>query len=114
MEEIISVCGLLCNECGAFVATRNDDDEKRTEVAQLWSKQYNVDVKPEDINCDGCISDSEPLFSHCKVCEIRKCGKQKNIENCAYCDEYACERLEKFFGMVPEAKRRLDGIKSGR
>jgi hypothetical protein len=113
MDEMISFCGLLCSECGAFVATKDDDDSKRAEVAQLWSKQYNADIKPKDVNCDGCISDSERLFSHCNVCEIRKCGKEKDIANCAYCDEYACEKLEKFFQMVPDAKKRLDEIKSG-
>jgi hypothetical protein len=113
MNEIVSFCGLLCSECGAFIATRNDDDEKREEVAQLWSKQYNADLKPEDINCDGCISDSECLFDHCKVCEIRECGKQKDIANCAYCDDYGCEKLEKFFQMVPDAEKRLDEIRSG-
>jgi len=112
MNEMISYCGLLCNECGAFIATKNDDNEKRVEVARLWSEQYNTDVKPEDINCDGCISGSERLFNHCKVCEIRKCGKEKAIANCANCNEYACEKLEEFFRMVPEVKKRLDEIRS--
>ena len=114
MDEIIGYCGLLCSECGAFIATRNDDDEKRAEVAQMWSKQYNADIKPEDINCDGCTSnDDGRLFNHCKVCEIRKCGKEKNILNCAYCDEYACEKLEEYFQILPDAKQRLDQIRSG-
>ena len=112
MDEMVSFCGLLCNECGAFIATKNDDDQKRAEVAQLWSKQYNADFKPEDINCDSCLSDGGRLFSHCKVCEIRKCGKEKGIVNCAYCNEYACEKLGEFFQMVPDAKKRLDEIKS--
>ncbi|HIJ53152.1 MAG TPA: DUF3795 domain-containing protein [Planctomycetes bacterium] len=112
MTEMTAVCGLLCSECGAFIATINDDNEKRTEVAQLWSKQYNQDIKPEDINCDGCTSDSNRLFGHCKVCEIRKCGKEKAIENCAHCDEYACEKLEGFFKMVPDARKHLDSIRS--
>ncbi len=112
MEEMISICGLLCSECGAFIATKNDDDEKRAEVAEQWSKGYNVDIKPEDINCDGCISDSERLFSHCRVCEIRKCGKEKDLQNCAYCNEYTCEKLEKIFQMVPHAKERLDTIRN--
>jgi len=112
MNEIVSFCGLLCNECGAFIATKNDDDKKREEVAQLWIKEYNVDIKPEEINCTGCLSDSEPLFRHCKVCEVRKCGREKGIKNCAYCDEYACERLEKILQMAPETKKRLDKIKS--
>ena len=112
MEEMISVCGLLCSDCGAFIANKNDDDEKRTEVAETWSKKYNVDIKPEDINCNGCLSDIEPLFGHCKVCEVRKCGKGKAIENCAHCDEYACEKLEKIFQVVPDTRKRLDQIKN--
>ena len=113
MSEMISFCGLLCNECGALIATKNGDDEKRAEVAELWSKQYKADIKPQDINCDGCMSEGARLFGHCMVCEIRKCGREKGVVNCAYCDEYACEKLEGFFQMVPDAKKRLDEIKSG-
>ncbi len=112
MNEMISFCGLLCNECGAFIATRDDDDEKRAEVAEQWSNGCNADIKPEDINCDGCLSGSERLFNHCKVCVIRKCGKEKSIANCAYCDEYACEKLEKIFQMVPDTKKQLDEIRN--
>jgi hypothetical protein len=112
MEKIVSICGLLCSDCGAFIATINDDGEKRREVAELWSKEYNANIKAEDINCESCLSDSENVFSHPKVCEIRKCGKEKAVVNCAHCSEYACELLGKFFKMVPEAKQRLDKIKA--
>lgn len=111
MDEMVSFCGLLCNECGAFIATQDDDDAKRAGVAQLWSRTFKVHLKPGDINCSGCLSDTEPLFSHCRVCQVRKCGKAKAIENCAYCGEYACEELEKIFQMAPDAKRRLDQIR---
>ena len=113
MSRMIAFCGMICSECGAFVATQNDDDEKRAEVAQLWSQQYHMDMKPADINCDGCTSDSDRHIGHCQVCEIRKCGKQKGVLNCAYCDDYACEKLEGFFKMVPDAKKHLDAIRSG-
>lgn len=112
MSEMVAVCGLLCDECGAFIATSNNSNEKRTRVAELWSQQYNQNIKPEDINCDGCTSDSDRLFGHCKVCEIRKCGKEKAVENCAHCDEYACEKLADFFKMAPNAGRRLNEIRS--
>ncbi len=112
MDEMIAICGITCHECGAFLATKTNDDEKRAEVAQLWSKEFKADIKPEDINCEGCLSDSGNLFSHPKICEIRKCGKEKNVDNCAYCSDYVCEKLEKFFEMVPDAKKRLDGIKA--
>lgn len=112
MSEMVAVCGLLCNECGAFIATSKNSDEKRTEVAELWSQQFNTNIRPEDINCDGCTSDSDRIFSHCKVCEIRKCGKERAVANCANCDEYACEKLEGFFKMAPEAGRKLNEIRS--
>lgn len=112
MDEIISMCGLPCHECGAYLATQNNDDEKRAEVAGLWSKEYNSDIKPEDINCEGCLSEGDNVFNYTKVCEIRKCGKEIGVENCAHCDDYACEKLEKFFEMAPDAKKRLDGIRS--
>lgn len=113
MGEMISVCGLLCHMCGAYQATKANDDEKRKEVAKLWSKEYKTDIKPEDIHCNGCLSDGETVFQYCTVCEIRKCGKEKGVLNCAYCEAYACEKLEKFFGMVPDAKKRLDGVRAG-
>jgi hypothetical protein len=112
MAIIVSFCGLLCNECDAFVATKNDDNEKRKETAKVWSKQYDTELEPEDINCTGCLSDIKPVFRHCNICEIRKCGKAKGIENCAYCGEYACDKLEQFFQIVPDAKKWLDRIKS--
>jgi len=107
-----AMCGLICSDCGAFIATQNNDDKKRAEVAKLWSKQYNVDIKPENINCDGCISDSNRTIGYCHVCEIRKCGKQKGVTNCAYCDEYACEKLEGFLKLVPHAREHLDQIRN--
>ena len=111
MEKMISFCGLTCTDCPAFIATQKDDDEEREKVAVMWSEQFKADLKPEDINCEGCLVDSENLFSHCKVCEIRKCGKEKKVENCAYCDEYACDKLSDIFKAVPEAKATLDEIR---
>ncbi|MGD0078013.1 MAG: DUF3795 domain-containing protein [Sedimentisphaerales bacterium] len=111
MNKILSFCGLLCSDCGAFIATKSNDDKKRAEVAQLWSKQYGANLKPEDINCDGCTSNSNRHIGHCLVCEIRKCGKQKGLANCAHCSQYPCEKLSAFFKLVPDAKSRLDEVK---
>jgi hypothetical protein len=111
MSKMTAFCGLICSECVAFLVTQENDDEKRAEVAKLWSEQYKVELKPSDINCDGCISNSTRLVGHCNVCEIRKCGKQKGVQNCAYCDDYVCEKLEGFFKMVPNAREHLDGIR---
>jgi hypothetical protein len=111
MDKMIAYCGIVCTECPAFIATQENDDAKRKEVAEMWSKQYKMAVKPEDINCDGCNSDSQRILGYCSVCEIRKCGQGKGVENCAHCDEYACEKLTKFIAMVPHARETLEEIR---
>jgi hypothetical protein len=104
-------CGLDCSQCPAFIATQADNDRKRAETAQVWSKQYDAEIKPEDINCDGCCSRNGRLFTYPQVCEIRKCGIGKQVPNCAHCPQYACEKLTALFGAAPQAKENLDGIK---
>ena len=41
---------------------------------------------------------------------MRACGMAKGVENCGHCADYACDKLEGFFGMVPDAKVTLDEI----
>jgi hypothetical protein len=94
LRQMIAFCGLNCYESGAFLATKENDDRKRATVAQEWSGLFKVEIKPEDINCDGCLFDGECLFNYCKVCEIRKYGKRKGLKNCGYCGEYRCYKLE--------------------
>ncbi len=55
MEKMIAFCGIVCTECPAFLATQKDDDNKRKKVAEMWSKQFKSEIKPVDINCDGCL-----------------------------------------------------------
>jgi len=110
--EMIAYCGISCSECGALQATRDNDDEKRGEVARVWSEKFKMDIKPEQINCDGCHSEGGRLFSHCSMCEIRNCGREKNIPNCAHCSDYVCEKLEGFFQMVPDTREMLAQIRS--
>jgi hypothetical protein len=113
MEKMVAYCGITCTDCGAFIATQNDDDAKRREVAEQWTKQFNVDINPQDINCDGCLTKTGRIVNYCNICEIRKCGAERGVVNCAYCDDYACDRLEKFFQMAPVFRATLDEIRKG-
>ena len=109
--SVVSKTGFIISSVKSTIPNRLFNYKERRKVAELWSKQYNADIKPEDVNCDGCLSESGRLIGHCKVCEIRKCGRDKNIINCAYCNEYACEKLNQFFKMAPDAKTTLEDIK---
>lgn len=111
MNSMTAICGLDCGGCGAYRATVNDDDDQRKKVAALWSQQYKAEITPEMINCQGCRSESEPLFSHCRVCEIRQCGQTRGVENCAHCDDFPCEKISGFFKMAPEAQSNLEKLR---
>jgi hypothetical protein len=113
MEKMISYCGLRCDQCGAYLATQADDDEKRREVAETWSRMYQADIRPEHIHCDGCVQEGGRHFGHCRVCEIRNCAKGRGVIHCGHCGEYTCETLERFFTLAPHARKQLDRIRSG-
>ena len=118
MEKILAYCGLVCHTCAIYLATREQEPKKkremRIEIARQIKEHYGQDCKPEDVNnCDGCKTEGTRLFSGCKKCQIRKCARQKGFENCAHCDEYACEKLEKLFTTDPDARKRLGQIESG-
>jgi hypothetical protein len=111
MVKIVAFCGLICTDCGAFIATQENDDAKRREVAEAWSKAFGHEIKPEDINCDGCLTVDGRHINYCSICEIRKCGMERGVENCAHCVDYACEKLTKSFDETSEARKTLEEIR---
>jgi hypothetical protein len=116
MIATISYCGLLCQSCPIYLATRETDLSKKqkliSEIIRACKEHYGIEYKYEDINdCDGCTSDIGRLFIGCKDCKIRTCAVQKGIENCAHCDDYPCDELNKTFEAGSGAKERLDTIR---
>ncbi len=113
MDQMISYCGLSCAECPAYVATQENNDEKRLKVAKMWGKMFNTEFKVEDINCDGCQTENGKLFGHCTSCVVRLCGINKKVENCAHCNEYSCEKLNGLLQIlsVTSARDNLEKIK---
>lgn len=112
MEKMIGVCGLVCTECPAYLATQRNDDALRAKTAANWSQMFGASIPPEAINCDGCLSTSGRLFHHCTECEVRLCGLERRVLNCAHCDDYGCERITRFMAMAPEAKASLEAIRA--
>jgi len=117
MKEITAYCGLNCIRCPIYRATREKDEDKkkkmRIDVIRECKKRYGIELKLEEVtDCDGCLKEGGRLFSGSKKCEIRMCAREKKVENCAHCGEYSCEKLETFFITDPDARKRLDQIRS--
>lgn len=108
---MIAFCGIKCSECKVLEATQNDSEKGRKKAAQMWSKQYGWDLKPEDMNCEGCLSEGGKLFGYCETCDVRICARDKTVKNCAHCEEYGCDKLSVIWGMAPEAKLNLEEIR---
>jgi hypothetical protein len=92
-DKIIGFCGIACSDCRAFIATERDDARLKKEVAEAWSTKEEV-LEAEDISCDGCLATGRKFGG---TCEVRRCGYDRGVENCAYCREFPCGRLTMFW-----------------
>ncbi len=109
-NKMIAVCGLNCAECGAFIATRDNDDAKRAQVAAEWSKMFHADIPAESINCEGCRTGSPVLFAHCNECDMRKCAAEKQVPHCGACGDYPCEIISAMHSEAPGAAENLKAL----
>ena len=109
-DRLVSMCGLVCTDCGAFKATKANDTDAALRVAAEWSQQFHVDVKLHHVWCEGCTRPGRKC-AHCGECEIRACGLQRGFSTCADCGDFPCERLQGFFAMVPPARETLQALR---
>ena len=107
---MIAYCGLDCSKCDAYLATEENNDAKREETAEKWSRMYRHDIKPEQINCGGCRSEGKKFF-HCDDCDIRQCCTSRGVAHCAACEDYICDTLAGFIKLAPEAGAALEQLR---
>jgi hypothetical protein len=112
MNDIIAKCGLVCSECGAYLATVNNSDQLREETAKKWSQMFNVNIDPVSIKCLGCQeSDKDKLFNHCLSCGIRLCADEKGYFSCADCPDFGCEKVMMIWNHNEAARKNLEKLK---
>lgn len=109
MNQMMAYCGIMCDDCPAYKATVDKDDELRKKTAGQWSKMFNADIRAEHINCLGCRSGL--LFAHCGVCEVRACNLEKQLGHCGDCDSFSCSKENFILENVKGVRERLEAAR---
>ena len=109
MAEIIAKCGYRCDMCLAYKA----DDINRKRFKDGLFKFYRYRIKLENCYCDGCLADEKDPKNKLmdKDCKVRLCVMGKNLEDCAYCEEYPCKLVKsKFIDFEKVAAKQVEKI----
>lgn len=108
MKQLIGYCGLDCEKCDAYIATKNNDQALREKTARLWSELNNVPILPEHIDCEGCRHNGKKTVFCNSLCTIRQCALEKGVATCGDCSEMeACPIVGALHAHNADAKANL-------
>jgi hypothetical protein len=118
---MIAYCGLICDNCPAYRATRSGDPADLETVLIHWRETFDIPYLNEaDVVCDGCRAEGR-LNSYCRLCAVRSCAQAQGVSNCAFCSDYPCAELKRlltvcdrqrgFFGYARAARVNLERIR---
>lgn len=107
-DSSMAPCGLVCDQCRAFLATKANDTAALLQCGKEWAP--GREISAEDVKCDGCrASGRKWLF--CRECALAGCEKSANVQSCAHCPDYPCERVGAFAAWGREQLAKIhDGI----
>jgi len=61
-EWNLSACGLNCAKCDIYMASHGDEG-MRASIVDWFRDERNVNLKPEQVRCEGCMGDPERHWS---------------------------------------------------
>jgi hypothetical protein len=86
-KTLAAVCGLYCEACTLFIATKEDP-------ARLKKFAARFQLSEEEVKCYGCRS--EKRVPSCEKCKMFSCAAERGIEFCIECKDYPCADLKQF------------------
>ena len=111
-KEYICYCGLYCENCAVMAkvapASKVLYDEMRKAGFEdvinfipggggFWPFLKSMAENGICVSCIGGGGDPG--------CAIRLCAKERNVEACALCDDYPCEKIDVFLQKHPSLKQ---------
>ena len=104
--EILSRCGFRCDLCAAYNPNIKSFEDRKI-VSAKWQQYFGFYLEPEKIGCDGCVGNSPTLDANCP---IRPCLNERQLENCAYCPDFDCEKIKSRMDALVDWQDKLDEI----
>lgn len=104
IEPILARCGFRCDLCLAYQPNIDANPANRDLLTQGWLKYFGIRVRPEEIYCLGCLSDSPTMDSNCPV---RPCVLSRGCATCAECGEYICPHLAERIVTCAEVQQQI-------
>ena len=86
--ELLAPCGLYCGVCSIYRADKQNNEKLKQKLAKAYW------CKPEQIECDGCLSDNK--YFYCEQCNIRACVHDKGLSGCHQCADWPCSHVENY------------------
>jgi hypothetical protein len=77
----------------------------RQTLSDGWFKYFGFRIPPEAILCDGCMADNPKLIDD--QCPVRPCVIARELDHCAQCDEYVCDKLKERLVVYEEVRQRV-------
>lgn len=90
VKQLVGICGIYCGTCPKYLAPRYQD------LDYIRRTSEETGLPPEQIRCDGCLSDN--VFPSCRDCRhgFRRCARENKVTWCFECRHFPCQRLRDF------------------
>jgi len=110
-KNYVCYCGLYCGNCAVKVKVEPTSKALYEEMKKagfeaimpflpdgdkFWSFLKGMAVEGVCISCKAGSGNPN--------CQVRLCAKENNVEMCALCEKYPCERFSEFFIGYPVLK----------
>ena len=112
MATRMAACGIDCSKCEGYIMTQANDVAGMEKIAAKWREEYHSpEITAANVICDGCMTEGGRPGGYCAQCGIRKCCRERGLDNCAHCGDFACGLLEEFFKRAPHLRAALDAVR---
>ena len=100
-KTVAAVCGLYCEACTLFIATKEDPERLKSLAARFQ-------LSEEAVKCYGCRSTKRGPY--CERCKMLACAAERGRDFCSECSEYPCSDLKQFQSERPHRIELFDDL----